>query len=778
MFRVKGKVKNIFFPKAGQISTNDFYIFALGDVEVISGDVYNLSFTKYNTLSVQGNLSECVLGKTLELDIEFKSSDMRFGTSYKIVDEILSAEIHNFEDLKSFLYSLDITDRQANNLLEDENVIDHIKNGNVEALTKLRGIGEHTANRIINKYQENKEVHALYEELYKLGFDSLNHRVKIVKHYQNKIISYYRAKHNGEEPSKKYLEKAIRNKISEIKENPYILLEVDGFGLKTVDDIALTYLKIPYNSEFRIEKFIEYILQLHGNNGRSYLAYNDFLKELKKNIESIKEGNITVQKAISEELIKEVLSNMESNDKVLIAPNFSAISLKYFYDLEMEVRNELIRIHENVNKKFDNKDKDNIIKDLENEQGFELSEEQKSAVYTMTDTNNGVTILTGFAGTGKSTVMSAVHRIFENYTIWQGAFSGKASQRISETTGRESSTIHMHLAKLKTAEEEVKYDVYIVDEASMIHLELIRDLLKTIPNGSKLIIIGDEGQLQALTTGNLLADIINSNRFPVARLTTVYRQGLKSGILLTSVKVRNQEQLCKRGYVGEFTIGEKEDLNVVVRDNNLKLAYETLRAYDKYFRETENVLDIQILSPVKERGDLSVKALNNTVQEYLKPYLSKEFFKVKDLMFHIGDKVINTKNNYRANTEDDEKTAVYNGSIGVVLDFIRNDNRDIVGLKIDFLGSGVVLYEGEDCNKLNLAYAITVHSSQGSEFKNVIYAISMASYTLLNKENIYTGVTRAKKHCTIVAENVALYTAINNCEKNTKKTFLKDFLIK
>lgn len=777
MFVLRGKITNIFHPKAGQVSSNGFYIFTLGDVTVLEGDYDKLSFTKYGTLSVQGTLSECKLDQYIDLKIEFLKSDPRFGTSYKIVEEVINFELNSEEDLKAFIYSLNLTDRQANNLLECEDSIEYIKTGNIEELTKIRGIGEFTAKKIIEKFESNKELQKYYQELYKLGFDNYNHRVKIVRHYLNKIESFLRAKNRGKDPDKEDIEKAMKSKILEIKKNPYMLMEIDGFGLKTVDEIATVYLKIPYDSEFRIEKFAEFILESHGNSGRSYLPFGDFFNFLKKEVEEVKEGRITVKKTIDKDVFVKVLLKMQKEEKVILNEDGSKIALKYFYDLELNVSKELMRIHKNVSDRFDVKDRELIIKDVEMEQGFGFSDEQKSAIDIMIEPTNGVTVLTGFAGVGKTTVVGAVHRVFEGYRIGQFCFAGKAAQRMSEVSGKEASTIHMHLSKLKKAEEDDKpeYDIYVVDEASMIHLELILSLLKTIPNGAKLFILGDVGQLQSLTTGNLLTDIINSNTLPVAKLTKVYRQGMESGILSTSVDVRNQKQLCKYKEDKDVILGTKQDLRLITRAENIGLEDLVVKTYGNYYEESENVLDIQILSPLKEKGSLAANNLNITIQNYLLPYLSETFYECNKLKFHIGDKVINTKNNYGAKTEDDEKVAVFNGSIGLVVDFVK-DAGIITGLIIDFIGIGRVVYVKEDCAKLNLAYAITVHSSQGSEFKNIIYVLPMQAYSLLNKENVYTAITRGKKHCTIVAESSALHKAISTSEINSKMTFLQSML--
>lgn len=1102
MHTIKGKVAKIFFPKADSVGNGDFYIFALGDVTVLEGDEKKLGFTKYNTLSVQGNMSECIEGNYVELKIDFHKADPSFGTSYKIVEEVVSFELNNEKDLKAFIYSLDLTDNQANTLLLCDNIIEHIKTGNTEELIKLKGIGEYTANRIIGKYEASKDMQKYYEYLYKIGVENYAHRVKIVKHFLNKADNILKNKYKNETIPVEEINKLMMSSLSKIKDNPYILMEIDGFGLKTVDEIAVNYIKIPYDSVFRLEKFAEFILEEHGNCGRSYLYLKDFIPAFKKEVEEVKEGRITIVKTIRDELLTNTLLKMQKDEKIYISKDGSKIALKYFYDLELNISNELKRIQENVSDRFIIKDSDLIIKDVEIEQGFEFSDEQKDAINTMIDSKNGVVVLTGFAGCvdmdtefftgtgwkkiseyeegdkvlqynldgtaelvsplryiktpcsefnfltnktgslnqmicdehrviykstsgilseisakeltlkqdtlkhgftgkfittfsfsgqgvdisdeyirvmvmvmadgcfnkkgntnwcevkftkerkkeraiyllekanipykiyhykdylrirfyapiktktfpiewydftshqfevvldelvnwdgssghkksiryftnnksdvdfiqfacaslgiratfyvdnrerrfpngsihkthnfcvrinrntsglislgneikkghkppikkipskdgykycftvpssmlvlrregrifitgncGKTTVTNAVHRVFEGFNTWQGAFSGKASQRMAEVTGKEASTIHMHLAKFKNTEDRDlnTYDIYIIDEASMIHLELMLSLLQTIPNGAKLFILGDVGQLQALTTGNLLTDIINSNSLPVAKLTKVYRQGMASGILSTSVKVRNQEQLCKYKENKDVILGEKQDLRLITRDNSLELEDLILQSYADYYKESENVLDIQVLTPLNSKGSLSTVNLNAKIQNLLSPYLSETYFECGNLKFHIGDKVVCTKNNYKAKTEEEDITSVFNGSLGLVVDFIR-DCGDIVGLLIDFIGIGRVKYLKEDCSKINLAYALTVHKCQGSEFKNIIYTISTQAYNLLNKENVYTGITRAKKHCTVIAESTALHKAISTSEINSKLTFLENML--
>lgn len=778
MFRIRGKVVNIFFPKAGSVNTNNFYIFALGDVSILEGEKDKLSFTKYNTLSVQGNLCDCKVDSYITVQIEFLKSDARFGTSYKITEEIMDFELNTETDLKTFISTLEITDRQKDILINTENIISIIKKGDIEELVKIKGIGEFTAKRILDKYEKNKDMKVYHEMLFKMGFESYTHRVKIINHYIGIIKGILKKNYEQEEDIPKVeIDKQMKQRFKKIKENPYILTEIEGFGLKTVDEIAVSYLKIPYDCLFRLKKFAEFILEENGNCGRSYLPFNGFYDLFKKEVEQVKKGKITTVMSVNKDLLINALLELQKEDKIYFSKDGSKIALKYFYDLELDVCNELKRVQENVSDKFVIEHTNLIVKDVEMEQGFEFSDEQKGAIDTMIDSKNGVVVLTGFAGVGKTSVTNAVHRVFEGFTVGQFCYAGKASQRMAEVTGKEASTIHMHLAKFKNTEDRDlnTYDIYIVDEASMVHLELMLSLLRTIPNGAKLFILGDEGQLQSLTTGNLLSDIINSGSLPVARLTKVYRQGMSSGILSTSVKVRNQEQLCKYKENKDIVLGEKKDLRLITREDCLDLENLVIKTYADYYVETQNVLEIQVLTPLNKRGNLSAENLNQKIQNLLSPYISETYFESNKLKFHIGDKVVCIKNNYKAKTEDDDTTSVFNGSLGLVVDFIR-DSGVIIGLLIDFVGIGRVKYIKEDCSKINLAYALTVHKCQGSEFKNVIYALSMQAYSLLNKENVYTGITRAKQHCTVISESSALHTAISTSEINSKLTFLQNML--
>ena len=780
MYRIKCKVNRIFHPKAGQASSNDFYIFSVDSVEVIEGKREDLSFTKYGTLSVQGNLSECKVGQSLDISIEFKDASVKFGTSYKIKEQHLAFSLETEEDLKAFLGSLNITEKQVKAFLEVKDSVEWIRTANIDGLTKIKGVGERTAKRIVSKYEANKEMQKYFEKLYKLGFTNYTHRVKIVNHYI--AIANKRATNSEGEIDKKIVDSEMNKLLGGLVKNPYQLTYIDGFGLKTVDEIAITYLKLAHDSKFRIGKFIEYILTEEGNKGRSYIPLFStatckvsFYTLLKKQLEIVKENGILVEKPIPIEDINAVMVEMQNEGKLLICTKTNRIALKYFYDLEMEVATELLRIHSKVSDNFKVEHKELIIQDIEKEQGFKFSQEQYEAIDKMLDPKNGVCILTGSAGAGKTTVSNAVYKVYDKYTVGQFAFAGKAAQRMSEVTGRESSTIHMYLAKGGSEEGRKKYDIYIVDESSMIHLELIRDLLKTFPDGSRLYLLGDIAQLQSLTTGNLLMDCIESGRIPVAMLTQVHRQGLESGILSASVDVRNRKQLCKRTDNVDKTIGSKGDLQLKVREYKEGLEKVALSQFIEYYENADSILEVQLLSPLRDRGDLSVNKLNAMIQDYLAPRLSENYIESNKLKFHVGDKVINTKNNYNAKSDTDEKVAVYNGSIGVVVDFIK-DAGEIIGLMIDFQSVGLVQYLKEDCVKLNLAYAITVHSSQGSEFKNAIYVLSNDAYTLLNKEQIYTAITRAKKHCTIIAQSSALFTGIQTSEINSKLTFLCNML--
>ena len=776
LFKVKGKVSFIGFPKGGAVSDNGFYMFSIKDVEVLEGNVLDLQFTRYNTLNLRGYLSKCEVGQAVELEIVYHSKDS-YGAKYEIKEEIMNFNIDSEEELEAFLHSIKLTERQRDILSKVDNLIDIIKNKDIDALTEIKGIGKTTALRIMDKYDKAKDMLKYYELLYTFGFENLQHRIKIVSYFTNKIERAYKAKNGDDEDiPREELDKAMAKQLNKIKINPYTLTCIDGFGLETVDDIAITYLKIPHNSVYRIKSFVIHILNEAGNMGKSYLHYENFINILREATQTVKINRIKQTLPIDLSTFKQAFSELQEEGKVMYNPTYNIVASSYFFNLEKEVSEELLRILSSSNDDFLIEDIDEKIDDVESRQGYPFAVKQREGIKMIV--NNMLSVLTGAAGTGKSSTLNGATSLYEGFSIGLFALSGRASQRMTETTGLPAQTMHMHISKFHSEDSGETYDIYIIDESSMVHLELLRDFLKTIPTGKKLIFLGDVHQLQAITTGNLLDDLIKCGKLPVTMLNEIFRQGLNSGILSTSLSVRNQTQLCNKYCNIEEIIGINKDFELIVRKESTEFKDFIVNKFNRDLEAVNgNILDVQILTPLSKSGDYSVKSINKLIQKAFSHRLSEEYLEFGDTRYHLGDKVINIKNNYKAKKEDSEEaTAVFNGNIGIVADFIRDKKDNITGIIVDFTACGRIVYEKADCTNLSLAYAITTHKAQGSENKRIIYVLSNIMPSMLNCEQVYTAITRAKEYCTVIAQSYALYTAISNREAKEKLTFLSKFL--
>lgn len=557
--------------------------------------------------------------------------------------------------------------------------------------------------------------------------------------------------------------------LEQIKENPYILSDrVDGISFKTADSIA--HLRgIPKNSPLRIRSGIKYIMEtLAYNQGHTYLPKAMLISSIisKLGITSEEAENGITSLEITHELYSDTIYGED------------ACYLASYYTAENYVARRLAALSLYPQSyKLTDKETAEIISEAEASSQIELDSVQRSAVYAAV--NYGLVVLTGGPGTGKTTTINTIIKALSamQLSIALTAPTGRASKRMSQVTGREAKTLHRLLGVKPGNDADIKmfaynesnplsFDVIIVDEVSMVDINLMHSLLRAIKRGAKLILAGDSDQLPSVGPGNVLHDIINSDLVPVIRLTRIFRQAEESLIVVNAHKINS-------GKMPEIK-NRDTDFFFLNRASS-ELAFATLvdlyRSRLPKSYSVNPVSSIQVLSPSKKGITGSIN-LNHELQNALNPpdMLKQEYVFGKTI-FRVGDKVMQIKNDYDIvwTAQDGESgTGIFNGDMGII-DSISVKDRTMT---IIFDDDKETEYSFNDLDKLDLAYAITVHKSQGSEFPIVLIPVCRYAPMLMCRNLLYTAVTRAKNMVVLVGSESALKTMIQNNDEKKRYTGL------
>lgn len=623
-----------------------------------------------------------------------------------------------------------------------------IMDNNIERLKEIEGIGQKKFEIIYESYIEQKDLKDIMIYFQGHGITP-NQCIKIYKKFG---------------PMSKDI----------VCENPYILSdEISGIGFMTADKIAKN-IGVESTSDFRIQSGIKYVLNQFSSAGNTYMPKEELIKE------------VTNVLNIEKELVEENVYNAALENKIKIEKinEIEAVfSLPYYY-CELGVTNKIITLSiENF--RTINTDVEFEVEEFEKNNNIKFADAQREAIIGAFD--NGIEIITGGPGTGKTTIIKSIIEIYEKnkMRVLLAAPTGRAAKRLSESTGREAKTIH-RLLEVGTSDDEKSFfgkgegsplegDVIIIDEASMIDIMLMHSLLKAIELGTRVIIVGDVDQLPSVGPGNVLKDLIESNFIKVVRLNAVFRQGKESLIVTNAHKINNGEMPCLNRRDGDFFFDNKED-NEEILDTIVDLINRRLPRFNKSW---DRLKDIQILTPMR-KGILGVQNLNNKLQEILNPPSpNKKEKEVKEIIFREGDKVMQTKNNYQIEWfringyGDNEGKGVFNGDMG----FIESINETDKTVTVIFDDERKVIYDYIYLDELDLAYAITIHKSQGSEFKVVITPAFMGSPFLMNRNLLYTGITRAKELVVVVGKPKALKYMVDNTNSNERYSSLKDRIL-
>ncbi|MEW8996011.1 ATP-dependent RecD-like DNA helicase [Clostridium sp.] len=619
----------------------------------------------------------------------------------------------------------------------------------------IEGIGKVTAKKIVEFFGEDtikildSDIEKL-EEIPGIGRKRINTIMKsyLEQRVTKDIIIFFQSYGITVNMAMKIYKKFGTNCINIVKDNPYILTEyISGIGFKTADSIAKS-LGIEKDSLFRIKSGIIYIINEFCAIGNTFIPMDRLRDKAIKLLE------------ISDEKLDEGVYELiiDGKIKVEVVDNIDAVySMSYLY-LEMSVTRKIIEL---ATTKYDklNLNVDKEIKDFEGKANIKLADSQKEAIEGVF--LNGIEVITGGPGTGKTTIINCIVSIFESLglKVYMAAPTGRAAKRMAEATGREAKTIHRLLEIGSYSEEEVdeienetsaiECDVLIVDEASMIDISLMNALLKAMQVGTRLIIVGDVDQLPSVGPGNVLRDIIESDAVKVVRLNEIFRQGQESMIVQNAHLINEGRMPILNTKNSDFYLERAADSEVMLE----KIIGLVKTRLPKFNVEWDSVRDIQVLSPMR-KGIMGIDNLNIQLQQVLNPKSKdKDEVEIKDMIFRVGDKVMQIKNNYTLkwskNNSSEEGKGVFNGDVGYITEINEDEDKIIVCFEDD----KIVEYEESDLDEITLAYAVTIHKSQGSEFPVVIMPMFMGPPLLMNRNLLYTGITRAKKLVVLVGSS-------------------------
>lgn len=772
IIKIEAKHEYTLFPKYPLIlgkGENNYGIVKWCLLSVLEGEPI---IDKNDCVTVTGNYHEEIDSSKTYTILAKETDHPQYGKQYQLIfiGEILN--LSNIGNQRAFLKTF-LTNGQIEEMFKVlENPLKTIQEHDIESLKKVHGIGDYIGKRIIDRYERGKDYCNVYLELDDLG---------LTPKFIQKLISEY---HNP-------------NKIIKIvKENPYQLsFDIEGIGFRTADKIALNN-GMDNKSPERIKGYINYLLCELGEKGNSYITAGELTAYIfeefggKENIleiytdENGNKTNTNIGVAMTE-LQKNKIIVVENNEK----KTQRKVYLKKYWYLENHVANELKRIG-NAENDFEFVDWQEVVKNQEQKQGWKFTNEQLEGIEACL--NSQIVFITGLGGTGKSSVLTGVLqalRCYEGkYSFAQCALSGRAGARMQEITGQEGSTIHRLLGFKPgrgfafNTENKLPYDIIIIDEISLVGGEIFLSLLEAIESGSKLIILGDLGQLESIGCMNLAKDLYYSKFIKVIELTKIHRQAQKSGIIVASHAIRNGEHLFKNNYIGEFTIGELQDMHFSIHSDRLQIREDVIKYFKKYWNnKVKNIMDIQILVPVKERGDACVFNLNSDIQKiYNPPHRSKlelkfNIDKHKSFVLRQGDKVMNLKNNYKLFNTKGENIFVFNGWIGTLESINKYDSSAIIYFPI--IDDRIIFNYSDLKENVTLGYVSTVHKYQGSSAKLIIGAVDYSTPpSMRTKELLYTLLTRAEKECVLIGQNKAINDAINTSGVSDKNTFLVELL--
>lgn len=699
---------------------------------------------EYGNISVKGNMfvSE---GYDYEIFAELDESNSKYKNTYKsiMVKQKIDFSKGGKQAAEAFMSSF-LTKTQVKNICETlENPLQVIEERDVKTLCTVKGIGGATALKILRNFDAQKDYSPAF-----VAWADYNLTDKMVK----KICDHFGS---------------VNEAIATVGANPYNLTRVPGIAFKKADWI---FLSDPNNTPMdmrRIKAFTHHVFTEEFNNGNTWIAPRQLAERFQEDFRSA-DFNLVIEYIKS----KKKYTVLQVGEQIRMC-------LTNVLKLELQVVYHLNRIM-NAPSKIELGDIDKHIENVEKAQGWDYTDEQRQGINILSTQNVGM--LQGLAGTGKSSLANAyLAALTSNGYDYTGCcLSGKAAENLSLVTGKKAQTIHTTLgcagrSFVYNEKRPLPTNAVLLDELSMVNLSIFLELLRAIPDGAQLIMLGDFGQLPAIGAG-VMREMIRSKAVPMTILKKIHRQAEKSAIITHSISLRNGvvPDEIDRCAVGKSKVyGQEQDLEYVLVEDDSEILSTAIRRYGEMLKEYP-AKDIQILCPTRA----GVKSLNLLAQQIANPASEDkdeiELSSGKDdsYFLRLGDKVINVTNNRSTKAPNGiDILPIFNGNTGI----ITNVEIDDEAITVDFDGIGEVLIAGDDLKSIELGYAMTIHKSQGSTIPCVIYALPY-HFLLNSRESIYTGMTRAKNYQIVVTKMKSLVNAAGKSSTEDKQTNLEQLL--
>lgn len=789
--RFKGRPIAFLFPKNGERKNGSFQIVKFEEIEHISGpalppgipniDDGRVTAVLKGEMPLMASRGEYIVSCCEATDRA--RSPWAGEKSFKVIDIRADCDFDNPVDIAKFcLFIMTAAQRDAL-LAVYPDPISILKSEDLEAMRKVKGFGPVVSRRIFDAYAAARGSEMAYIRLSQYG---------LTKKAITGLIEWYHSPDIA---------------LEAIEDNPYNLLKVPQYGWKRADAVALRQ-GMQRNDTRRILAYAMHLLEdLLSLEGDSWVDIQDLFNTIYTDCAPLDSSIMcdTIKAAtITERDFESEYSRLMEEKRFCSIRDFTAafcydekgrrIGLLEVRLTEREIKRHLDRL-KGAFKDFayDKEECLGVIHECERRQGFAYTKEQYDAIWKMLDSN--VSVLTGRAGCGKSTVLSAIAKIAAHFNtpMEQCALSGRASSNLTDITGIEGKTIHRLLNFQQgkgfkfTEANPLPVKMIVLDETSMVGGPLFLSLVSAIPTGAKFIMVGDTAQLDPIGGNAIFKDCIQSRFVPIAELTEIHRQAAASGIIRESLRVSDGKALLKSDACGTTVRGDNKDFRIIALQDESFLQEAVVGEYKRLVEEVHvDPHDIQVITPLKSRGDLNCLVLNDRIQSYLHErngiveddkhvqisFQSSGETRVTQRLY-VGDRVMVMVNNYSAKTLTDEDTQIFNGNIGYVTTISKERGDSVV---VRFAEQGLVCLAPDELASIQLAYAATVHKFQGTGIDYVIFSFDGAASMLGSRELVYTALTRAKKMCTLICVPKRLNSFTHISKIKEKHTWLSSDL--